>query len=552
MNDVVQIPALDESELAQLERRGTRRRVQAGEYLYRAGDTGYDFYVVLSGLIEIVLEVDGEERLLVSHGPGRFLGELNLLTGLRVFVSARVAEGGELLAVPVDELRNILATQEHLSDKILATFMARRNDLITGAGAATRVVGSRFSPDVLRLREFLSRTRIPHEWLDPDGDPQVEIMIETFGLSPSDFPVVVSSGRVFRQATPGVIADYLGLTVDRLPGRCFDLVIVGGGPSGLAAAVYGASEGLRTLGVDMVAPGGQAGTSSRIENYFGFPTGISGADLAQRGFVQAEKFGAQLTAPCQAVGLSERAGHLVVELSDNSEVAGRAVIAASGARYRRLQVDRIEEFDAKGVYYAATELEARLCAGSPVVVVGGGNSAGQAAIFLADQGSAVSVVIRGGELSASMSGYLVQRLESHPRIDILSLSQIVGLEGDQVLTSVRVEGPDGMTNVPSAALFSFIGADPQSAWLTGHAALDDHGFVLTDRSLGAEHLDGPWTALNRSPLPYETSHPGLFAVGDLRSGSTKRVATAVGEGSAAVRSIHEYLAFAPAPIGVSS
>ncbi len=551
MIETAQAPTLDDAEIALLESRGSRQQVQAGEYLYRAGDSGYDFYVVLSGRIEIVLDVDGEERLLFTHGPGRFLGELNLLTGLRVFVSARVAESGELVAVPVEELRRILATQEHLSDKILAAFMARRNELMTGAGSATRVVGSRFSPEVLQLREFLSRTRIPHEWLDPDGDPRVETMIETFGLSPSDFPVVVSSGKVFRRATPGVLADYLGLTVDRLPGRCFDLVIVGGGPSGLAAAVYGASEGLRTLGVDMVAPGGQAGTSSRIENYFGFPTGISGSELAQRGFVQAEKFGAQLTAPCQAIGLRERAGHLVVQLSDNSEVAGRAVIAATGARYRRLEVDRIDEFEAKGVYYAATDLEARMCAESPVVVVGGGNSAGQASIFLADQGSVVTHVIRGAELNASMSGYLVQRLESHPRIDVVTLSQIVGLEGDQILTSVRIKGPDGMRDMPSAALFSFIGADPQSGWISGCAALDDHGFVLTDRSLTAEDLDGPWTALGRSPLPYETSHPGLFAVGDLRSGSTKRVATAVGEGSAAVRSIHDYLAFAPAPLGVS-
>ncbi len=370
-------------------------------------------------------------------------------------------------------------------------------------------------------------------------------MVAEFGLEPSDYPVVVSSGTVFRHATPGVVADYLGLTVDRLPGRCFDLVIVGGGPAGLAAAVYGASEGLRTLGVDMVAPGGQAGTSSRIENYFGFPTGISGSDLAQRGYVQAEKFGAQLTAPCQVTGLSERAGHLIVHLSDDTEVAGRAVIAATGARYRRLDLERIDEFEAKGVYYAATELEARMCAGSPVVVVGGGNSAGQAAIFLADQGSAVTVVIRGAQLSASMSGYLTQRLDVHPGIDVLTSSRIVGLEGEQSLTSVDIEGPDGTQTRPSVALFSFIGADPQSGWLSGCAALDDHGFVLTDRSLTAADLDGSWTALGRPPLPYETNRPGLFAVGDLRSGSTKRVATAVGEGSAAVRSIHDYLAFTP-------
>lgn len=548
MIDAAALPTLDDAEIAQLESRGSRRVAHAGDYLYRAGDSGYDFYVVLSGLIEIVLDVDGEERVIISHGPGRFLGELNLLTGLRVFVSARVAEDAELLAVPVEEFRRIIATEPQLSDKILATFMARRNELMSGAGPATRVIGSRFSPEVLQLREFLSRTRIPHEWLDPDSDPHVERMVEQFSLELQDFPVVVLSGKVIRHATPGVLAEYLGLTVERLPGRCFDLVIVGGGPSGLAAAVYGASEGLRTLGVDMVAPGGQAGTSSRIENYFGFPTGISGAELTQRGFVQAEKFGAQLTTPCEVVGLRERAGHLVVQLSDSSEVAGRAVIAATGAHYRRLDVQRIEEFEANGVYYAATDLEARICAGNPVVVVGGGNSAGQAAIFLAEQGSAVSVVIRRADLGASMSNYLVERLEGHPRVDIVASSQIVGLEGGQTLSAVRIEGPDGQTTRPCAALFSFIGADPQSRWLSGCAAVDDHGFILTDRSLTNEHLDGPWSALGRPPLPYETSHPGLFAVGDLRSGSTKRVATAVGEGSAAVRSIHDYLAFAPTPL----
>ncbi len=542
-DEVIQV--LDDSEIAELEPHGTRRVVRAGEYLYRAGDPTYDFYVVLSGLIEVVLDVDGEERIIVTHGPGRFLGELNLLTGLRVFVSTRAVEDSEVLAVPGAEFRHILAIQEALSDKILTTFMARRNDLTNDAKTATRVIGSRYSPEVLQLREFLSRTKIPHEWLDPDSDPLVETMVEQYGLEPSDFPVAVSSGKVIRRATPGLVAEYLGLTVERLPGRCFDLVIVGGGPAGLAAAVYGASEGLRTLGVDMVAPGGQAGTSSRIENYFGFPTGISGADLAQRGFVQAEKFGAQLTAPCEGVGLRERAGHLVVELSDGSEVAGRAVIAATGARYRRLDIERIEEFEAKGVYYAATELEARMCAGNPVVVVGGGNSAGQAAIFLADQGSAVTVVIRAAQLGASMSGYLVQRLEDHPRIDVLTLSQVVAIDGDESLQTVDIQGPDGVATRPGTALFSFIGADPLSGWISGCAALDEHGFVLTDRSLTAEYLDGPWTALDRVPLPFETSHPGLFAVGDLRSGSTKRVATAVGEGSAAVRSIHEYLAFVP-------
>jgi thioredoxin reductase (NADPH) len=543
MTDTSTIPTFDAAEIALVEALGTRRSVGAGEYLYRAGDAGYDFYVVLSGLVEIVVDVDGDEQVLVSHGPGRFLGELNLLSSLRVFVSARVAEPSELLVIPVEAFRRIIATEPQLSDKILATFMARRADLMTGAGASTRVIGSRYSPELLRLREFLSRTRVPHQWLDPDDDPQVEAILQHFGVEPSELPVAIVSGMVLRRTTPGELAEYLGLTVGSLPGRCFDLVIVGGGPAGLAAAVYGASEGLRTLGIDKIAPGGQAGTSSRIENYFGFPMGVSGGDLAQKGLVQAEKFGAQLRAPCAAAAMREEAGHLVVELSDGSVVAGRAVIAASGARYRRLDVAGLQEFEAKGVFYAATELEARQCEGSPVVVVGGGNSAGQAAAFLAEQGSAVTVVIRGPDLRASMSTYLVDRLESHPQIEILAATQIVGLEGNGGLSAVRVNGKGGETELACGALFSFIGADPQSGWLSGCAELDNRGFVLTDRALTPDQLDERWTALGRVPLPFETSHPGLFAVGDLRSGSTKRVAAAVGEGSAAVRLVHEYLAF---------
>jgi thioredoxin reductase (NADPH) len=538
------VPTLNAGELAFLEPLGTRRSVHAGDYLYRAGDAGYDFYVLLSGQVEIIVTTDGEERVLTTHGPGRFLGELNLLTGLRVFVDARVAEDGEVLAVPVETLRWIVSTQPQLSDKILATFMARRADLLTGAASATRVVGSRFSPQTLQIREYLSRTRLPYQWLDPDADPQVDAVLEQFDIKPDDLPVTIASGVLLRRATPGALAEHLGLTVANLPERAFDLVIVGGGPAGLAAAVYGASEGLRTLGVDMVAPGGQAGTSSRIENYFGFPTGISGGDLTQRGLVQAEKFGASLSAPCAAAALREEAGHLIVELSDGTVVAGRAVIAATGARYRRLEVDRLADFESSSVYYAATDLEARQCDGNPAVVVGGGNSAGQAAVFLADQGSPVTVVIRGKDLGASMSRYLVDRLASHPRIEVRTETRIVGLEGDQSLAAVRLAGPTGDATLPAAALFSFIGADPASGWLCGCAALDNRGFVLTDRALADDQLDDRWTALGRRPLPFETSRPGLFAVGDLRSGSTKRVAAAVGEGSTAVRSVHDYLAFA--------
>jgi thioredoxin reductase (NADPH) len=544
VSDDSAIPSLDASELAILEPLGTRRQVEVGEYLYREGDAAYDFYVVLSGRVEITISAGGEERLIATHPAGRFLGELNLLTGLRVFVSARVAESGEVLDVPAEALRRVIATQPGLSDKILTTFMARRAGLLTGAAAATRVVGSQFSPETQQIREFLARTRLPYEWLDPDAEPQVENLLQQFGIKPSELPVVIVSGSVLRRPSPGALSEYLGLTVGTRPERCFDLVIVGGGPAGLAAAVYGASEGLQTLGVDMVAPGGQAGTSSRIENYFGFPTGIAGGDLIQRGLVQAEKFGAHLSAPCTALELGEDGGLLLLKLSDGTTVAGRAVVVASGARYRRLEVERLAEFERKGVFYAATELEVRQCAGTPVMVVGGGNSAGQAAVFLADQGSPVTVVIRGPDLNANMSRYLVDRLESHPRIRILTGTKVVGLEGDETLRSVRLAGPNGENTLACMGLFSFIGADPESGWLSGCAALDDRGFVLTDRALTVEQLDGQWTALGRAPLPFETSRPGLFAVGDVRSGSTKRVAAAVGEGSAAVRSVHEHLAFA--------
>jgi len=543
-DDAEAFPTLDAAEIATLEALGQRRPVDVGEYLYREGDPTYDFYVVVSAAVEIVLHTGATEQIIARHGAGRFLGELNLLTGLRVFVSARVVEAGEVVAVPRAALRRVIATNPKLGDKILTAFLARRNVLLSGAATSIRVIGSRFSPESLRVREFLARTRIPHQWLDPDRDAEVEDLLREFGITPGELPVVIATGSVLRRPTPGALAEFLGLTVDSLPGRCFDLVIVGGGPAGLAAAVYGASEGLRTLNVEMVAVGGQAGASSRIENYLGFPTGISGGDLTQRALVQAEKFGAYLSAPCAATSMREEAGHLVVRLSDGSDVAGRAVIAASGAQYRRLDADRLEEFEGNGVYYAATEMEARICAAAPVVVVGGGNSAGQAAMFLAESGSPVTLVIRGPDLTKSMSRYLVDRIEEHPSVSLRANTSITGLDGEQTLTSVRVANSAGETALPCAALFSFIGAEPGSEWLSGCAALDERGFVLTDRSLSEADLDSRWEALGRRPLPFETSYPGLFAAGDVRSGSTKRVAAAVGEGSVAVRSVHEHLAYA--------
>ena len=534
---------LNDAELAALGQLGVRRKVSTGEYLYREGDSGYDFYVVLSGAVEIVVNSEGKDRVIARHPAGRFLGELNLLTGQRVFVSALVVEPGEVLAVPRDALRRLIATDAGLSDKILAAFLARRAILMTGASSAIRVIGSRFSADSGRVREFLVRSRIPHEWLDPDADSDVERLLQELDIAPRDLPVVIVSGKVLRRATPGVLADYLGLTVGAMPEGGFDLIVIGAGPAGLAAAVYGSSEGLRTLVLEMVAVGGQAGSSSRIENYLGFPTGISGGDLTQRATVQAQKFGASFSSPCTVESLLEEAGHFVVRLSNGTEVPGRAVIVATGARYRRLDAVGLERFESRGVYYSATELEARACAGLPAVVVGGGNSAGQAALFLANAGSAVTIVIRGPDLAATMSRYLVDRIEADKRISVRRNTRIVALEGGEFLTGVRINGPGGEERLATAALFSFIGAEPASRWLSGFAALDNRGFVLTDRSLGREQLNGRWEALGRSPLPFETSHPGLFAAGDVRSGSTKRVAAAVGEGSAAVRSVHDYLAF---------
>jgi thioredoxin reductase (NADPH) len=543
-DDSVAFPTLTAADMAVMEGLGTRRPMTAGEYLYREGDATYDFMVLVSGAVEVIANSGQEEQIVVQHGPGRFLGELNMLSGLRVFVSARVAESGVVIVIPRDRLRRLIATDPALGDTILAAFIARRSVLMTGASASTRLIGSRFCPLCLQVREFLARSRIPYEWLDPDSDQEVEALLEQFGIDPEELPVVITSGTVLRRPTPGQLSEYLGLTLESLPERCFDLVVVGGGPAGLAAAVYGASEGLNTLGVEKFGAGGQAGSSSRIENYLGFPLGISGGDLTQRAVVQAEKFGAHLTTPCEVLSLREEAGHLILSLSDGSDVAARAVIVASGARYRRLPVDRLEAFEGNGVYYAATEMERRQCAASPTVVVGGGNSAGQAAMFLSDSGP-VTVVIRGDDLGKSMSRYLTDRIDTHPAITVRTGTQITGLVGDPDLRAVQMAGTDGPVEVPCAGLFSFIGADPSSAWISGCAAFDDKGFVLTDRALGPEHLDERWSALGRMPLPFETSHPGLFAVGDVRSGSTKRVAAAVGEGSACVSAVHQYLSFSP-------
>jgi thioredoxin reductase (NADPH) len=396
----------------------------------------------------------------------------------------------------------------------------------------------------LALRAYAARSALPHTWIDIEDEDDVEVPLADMGFRRSDTPIVISSTGVLRHPTPGELADHLGLTFRPVPGYMFDLVVVGSGPGGLAAAVYGASEGLDTISVDSVAIGGQAGASSRIENYVGFPNGISGSELAQRAAIQAQRLGARLNAPCEASALvTDESGDHIVQLSDGSEIACRSVIIASGARYQRLAVDALERFEGNGVYYAATDLEARTCSGSPVVVVGGGNSAGQAAIYLAHQGSRVSIAIRRDDLSHNMSSYLVERIVADPRIELLTTTEVVGVHGDGHLERVTLlHGPSGEERtVPCSGLFCFIGADPATGWLGGRVALDRSGFVLTDRSL-PDDVVAAGAFVDRDPLPFETSLRGVFAVGDVRAGSMKRVAAAVGEGSSAVRGVHEHLA----------
>ena len=535
-------PTLTAAQLAVLGGFGERRPIAVGDVLYAEGDATYDFYVVLSGRVDIIGTFDCVEEVVATHTAGRFLGELNLLTGQRVYLTARVVEAGEVVAIPLAELRRVIATIPDLSDIILGAFVARRSRLMEGAARSLRVIGSRHLPEALAMREFLTRNRVPHQWLDAETEPDIERLVQWFDLACSDLPVVIAGSTVLRRATPGQVAQHLGLTIESIPERCFDLIVVGAGPAGLAASVYGASEGLRTLTVESELPGGQAGTSSRIENYLGFPAGISGNDLTALAMTQALKFGATMTTPCEVVRLFEKAGHLVVLLSDGTEIAGRAVVAATGAHYRRLNVPRLAEFEGIGVFYAATEIEARMCGGKPVVVVGGGNSAGQAALFLAKNHCSVSILIRGGDLGRSMSRYLADRIESHPSITVRTGTVVAGLSGQGELDRITVNAGEKQDEIVCSALFSFIGASPNSDWLSGCAVLDPAGFVRTDRALEPGDLGPEWEALGRDPLPFETSQPGLFAVGDLRSGSMKRVASAVGEGSAAIRSVHEHLA----------
>ncbi len=537
-------PTWDAGVLAELSEYGVERDVVPGEELLHAGRASSGFYVVLEGEIEVVRpDVDRDVPVGVL-GPGQFVGGVSLLRGQRPYLTARATGAGRILDIGPDEFRRLMGARRGLADMIFNSAVARSENLRTGAAAQTvRIYGSRFSPDALALRAFVTRSRVPHTWVDLDDADDPDVVLAGLGLRPSDVPAVVTATVTLRRATPGGLAQHLGLTFESPPGYRFDLVVVGTGPAGLAAAVYGASEGLDTVSLDGVAMGGQAGTSSLIENYVGFPNGISGDDLADRAAVQARRLGARLNAPCEVAGLRPGSTFHTLLLDDGSEIPTRAIIVATGAQYRRLSLPNLERFEGAGVYYAATAIEARDCSDHAVVVVGGGNSAGQAALFLAQGGSRVSIVIRRDALEATMSRYLIARIEAEPAIEVLGCTEVRELVGDHQLAEVVLEHtPTGeRRTVGCAGLFCFIGAEPSTGWLHEAVALDDRGFVLTDRELPDAIADGPAFGA-RAPLPFETSVPGVFAVGDVRHGSLKRVAAAVGEGSSAVRSVHDHLA----------
>jgi thioredoxin reductase (NADPH) len=535
-------PRLDEQQRARLRRLGKVRKVESGDILFREGDAGYDFFVVESGAVAIVQGYGRENRVIAVHGAHRFLGELNLLTGARVYLTAVVRDPGEVIQVPRSALGSIVAEDDGLANLVLRAYLARRTILIE-AEAGVKVVGSRYSQDTRRLREFLARNRVPYRWMDLETDEQADALLQALGVEPGETPVVIGIDGVLRNPSTAQLAAMLGLSASGAPPALCDLVIVGGGPAGLAAALYGASEGLDTQAIDAVAFGGQASTSSRIENYLGFPLGISGSELAERAALQANKFGARLVVPAEAVGFAREDGHYAIRLADGGTVNGRTVIVATGAQYNKLDVPDLERYEGVGVYYAATQAEAQLCADSPVVIVGGGNSAGQAAVFLSQHAGSCHLLIRRGDLGKSMSRYLVEEIEGREQAEVMTYSEVAELRGESGLESllVRDTRTGERREMPAKALFVFIGASPHTDWLRGEVAMDEDCFLLTGHDVPDEDIAG-----NGEERPYflETSRPGVFAVGDVHSGSIKRVASAVGEGSMAVRLVHQRLATA--------
>ena len=543
-------PRLSHALFERLAGYGTRQQTREGDVLFEPGDEDVDLIVVAQGSVEVIRAATAAvpAETVAKVGAGGFVGELSLLTGQNVYVRARVREAGAVYRVSPERLRQLMANDVELSDIVFKALVARRELLRRSTAAeGVEIVGHPVSAAALALRTYAARQALIHLWLDA-GTAEGRALMESSGLSEDDLPAVVMPGATLKRATPGELAQKLNLSYHRSPGKPVDVAIVGAGPAGLAAAVYGASEGLATVLLDAVGTGGQAAASSRIENYFGFPFGLSGADLTGRAVLQALKFGAQLASPCLVVSLDTSRtadGLLRLHLPGGEQIDSRAVVIATGARYRALPLERWPDFEGAGIYYAATELEARGCAGSPVTVIGGANSAGQAALYLAGRGSEVSLVVRGDTIEAEMSAYLVDRLLAHPRVTVRCRSEVTRLDGGDFLQEISVtDRAAGTTQAqPCAGLFCFIGAEPATDWLPGIATEDD-GFIRTDVQLANGDLGPAWAALGRRPLPFETSIPGVFAVGDVRSGSMKRVAAATGEGASAIASVHKAIGFA--------
>jgi thioredoxin reductase (NADPH) len=536
-------PKLTPVQISRIELHGRIRSVQSGEVLLEQGERSVPFFVVMTGEVEILRPLGDRETLVTVHGPGEFTGEVNMLSGRRSLVRARATKPGKVIELDHQQMLGLVQTDAELSGILMTAFILRRVELIAAGVGDIVLVGSTYSAGTLRIKEFLMRNGHPYSYIDLERDPDVQSMLDSFRVSASEIPVLICRGQiVLRDPSNQEIADCLGFneSIDQTHVR--DLIIIGTGPSGLAAAVYGASEGLDVLMLETSSPGGQAGSSSRIENYLGFPTGISGQELASRAYLQAQKFGAHMLV-ARAARLICDSKPYVVELENGTRISTRTVLIATGAQYRKLPLENLSRFEGAGVYYGATFVEAQLCGGEEVIVVGGGNSAGQAAVFLAQTAKRVYMLVRSNSLAASMSRYLIRRIENSPTIILRLQTEIVAAEGKDHLESVYWRNSQtGQTEKHEIShLFIMTGADPNTHWLDGCVALDDKGFIKTGPDLSADNLSAAGWPLTRQPYLLETSLPGVFAVGDVRGGSIKRVASAVGEGSTGISFVHKVL-----------